>query len=133
MRIEHVGQRPMIDPSVVVAPTAVISGDVRVGAGTVVLAGAIITSQGAPVRLGQHCIVMEHAVIRGAGKYPCRLGNHVLVGPHAHIAGATVHGRAFLATGGLYSTARPWKKGWSSRSRRWCTLRPGVLPALGYL
>ena len=99
MRIEHVGQRPMIDPSVVVAPTAVISGDVRVGAGTVVLAGAIITSQGAPVRLGQHCIVMEHAVIRGAGKYPCRLGNHVLVGPHAHIAGATVHGRAFLATG----------------------------------
>ncbi len=89
----------MIDPSAVVAPTAVISGDVRVGAGTVVLAGAIITSQGAPVRIGQHCIVMEHAVIRGAGKYPCLLGNHVLVGPHAHIAGATVNGRAFLATG----------------------------------
>ncbi len=63
------------------------------------LAGAIITSQGAPVHIGQHCIVMEHAVIRGAGSYPCTLGNHVLVGPHAHIAGATVNGRAFIATG----------------------------------
>jgi carbonic anhydrase/acetyltransferase-like protein (isoleucine patch superfamily) len=99
MRIEHAGKRPVIDPTAVVVPTAIISGDVHVGAGTVVFAGAIITSQGAPVHIGQHCIVMEHAVIRGAGSYPCTLGNHVLVGPHTHIAGATVNGRAFIATG----------------------------------
>ncbi len=99
MRIEHLGKRPDIDPTAVVAPTAVLSGDVQVGAGTVVLAGAVITSQGAPVRIGQHCVVMEHAVIRGAGQHPCSLGNHVLVGPQAHISGATVHGRAFIATG----------------------------------
>ncbi len=37
MRIEHTGKRPVIDPTAVVAPTAVISGDVHVGAGTVVL------------------------------------------------------------------------------------------------
>src|SRR5215831_12539948 len=99
MRIAHTGQRPVIDPTAVVAPTAVLSGDVHVGAGTVVLAGAILTSHGAPVHIGQHCVIMEHAVLRGAGAYPCTLGNHVLVGPHAHITGATVHGRAFLATG----------------------------------
>jgi carbonic anhydrase/acetyltransferase-like protein (isoleucine patch superfamily) len=51
------------------------------------------------VRIGQHCIIMEYAVIRGAGKHPCTLGNHVLVGPHAHITGATIQGRAFIATG----------------------------------
>jgi carbonic anhydrase/acetyltransferase-like protein (isoleucine patch superfamily) len=99
MRIAHVGQQPVIDPTAVVAPTAILSGDVQIGAGTVVLAGAIVTAQGAPVRIGQHCIVMEHAVVRGAGKYPCTLGNHVLVGPQAHISGATIHGRAFIATG----------------------------------
>jgi carbonic anhydrase/acetyltransferase-like protein (isoleucine patch superfamily) len=99
MQIAHRGQQPVIDPTAVVAPTAIISGDVQVGACTVVLAGAIITSQGAPVRIGQRCIIMEHAVIRGAGKHPCTLGDHVLVGPHAHITGATVHGRAFIATG----------------------------------
>ena len=99
MRTEHLGQRPSIDPAAVVAPTAVISGDVHIGAGTVVLPGAVITSEGAPVRVGRDCIVMEHAVLRGAGRYPCLLGDHVLIGPHAHVAGATIHGRAFIATG----------------------------------
>ena len=99
MHIAHLGKRPVLDTTVVVAPTAVISGDVHIGAGTVVLAGAVISAQGAPVRIGQHCIVMEHAVIRGAGKHPCTLGNYVLVGPHAHITGAAVHGRTFIATG----------------------------------
>ena len=99
MLAEHLGKRPVVDPEAVIAPTAVISGDVHIGSGSVVLAGAVITSQGAPVRIGQHCIVMENAVVRGAGRYPCTLGNHVLIGPHAHIAGATVNGRAFVATG----------------------------------
>ena len=69
MRIEHMGKRPVVDPTAVVAPTAILSGDVRVGAGSVILAGAVVTSQGAPVRIGQRCIVMEHAVLRGAGRY----------------------------------------------------------------
>lgn len=99
MLAEHLGKRPVIDPEAVIAPTAVISGDVHIGSGSVVLAGAVITSQGAPVRIGQRCIVMENAVLRGAGRYPCTLGNHVLIGPHAHIAGATVNGCAFVATG----------------------------------
>ena len=99
MRTEHLGKRPLIDPTALIAPTAIVSGDVHVGAGSVILAGAIVTSQGAPVRIGRSCIVMEHAVLRGAGRYPCTLGNYVLVGPHAHIAGATVNGRAFVATG----------------------------------
>jgi len=99
MQIEHLGQRPDINSSAVVAPTAVISGDVHIGAGTVVLAGAVITSQGAPVRIGRQCIVMEQAVIRGAGNFPCTLGDHVLVGPNAHLIGATVSGPGFIATG----------------------------------
>src|SRR5437667_3215987 len=99
MLAEHLGKRRAADPEAVIAPTAVISGDVHIGSGSVVLAGAVITSQGAPVRIGQRCIVMENAVLRGAGRYPCTLGNHVLIGPHAHIAGATVNGCAFVATG----------------------------------
>src|SRR5262249_52333209 len=75
MRTEHLGKRPLIDPTALIAPTAIVSGDVHVGAGSVILAGAIVTSQGAPVRIGRSCIVMEHAVLRGAGRYPCTLGN----------------------------------------------------------
>ncbi len=99
MQIEHDGRRPVVAESAVIAPTAVISGDVEIGADTVVLAGAVVTAQGAPVRIGESCIIMENAVVRGAGTYAATLGNHVLVGPHAHISGAMISDRVFIATG----------------------------------
>jgi carbonic anhydrase/acetyltransferase-like protein (isoleucine patch superfamily) len=100
MLVEHKGRRPTIAASALVARSAVVSGDVHVGAGTVVLAGAVVTSQGgAPVRIGECCVVMENAVIRGAGKYPTTIGSYVLVGPNAHVSGATVDSRVYLATG----------------------------------
>ena len=99
MIVQHDGMQPQIAESAVIAPTAMISGDVRIGAGTVVLAGAVITAQGAPVRIGDTCIIMEHAVVRGAGQHPTTIGNYVLVGPHTHISGATILDRVFIATG----------------------------------
>ncbi len=99
MIVEHRGRRPLIDPSATIAPGAVVSGDVEIGAHTVVLAGAIVTAQGAPVRMGEYCVVMEHAVVRGAGRHPCHIADHVLVGPHSHITGAALERRCFVATG----------------------------------
>jgi len=43
MLIEHNGKRPRIDPSVRIAPTAVICGDVTIGAGTSVGFGAVLS------------------------------------------------------------------------------------------
>ncbi len=99
MQIKHQEKKPVIAESAVIAPTAVISGDVHIGAGTVVLAGAVVTAQGASVRIGECCIIMEHAVIRGAGKHPTTMGNYVLVGPHTHVSGATISDGVFIATG----------------------------------
>jgi carbonic anhydrase/acetyltransferase-like protein (isoleucine patch superfamily) len=99
MLVEHAGKKPSVADSAVVAPTAVISGDVHIGAGTVVLAGAVVTAQGAPVRIGDSCIIMENAVLRGAGKHSTTLGNYVLVGPNSHVTGATIDNRVFVATG----------------------------------
>jgi carbonic anhydrase/acetyltransferase-like protein (isoleucine patch superfamily) len=44
--IEHEGRRPDVHPSAWVAPTAVVSGDVRLGPGCRVLFGAVITDDG---------------------------------------------------------------------------------------
>ncbi len=97
--VRHRGTKPQIHETASVARTAVISGDVTIGEGTVVLAGAVITSEGAPVSIGPRSVIMENAVVRGAGVHPCSIGHHVLVGPHAHVCGATVEPRCFLATG----------------------------------
>lgn len=99
MLVEHRKNKPVVADTAVIAPTAVISGDVHIGAGTVVLAGAVVTSQGAPVHIGEFCVIMENSVIRGAGIHPTTLGNYVLVGPNAHVTGATIGPKVFVATG----------------------------------
>ncbi|MDQ1128075.1 gamma carbonic anhydrase family protein [Microbacterium sp. SORGH_AS_0888] len=99
MRFAHLGQSPRIHPDAVVAPTAVVSGDVTIGAGCQVLHGAVVTAEGGPVTLGEHVIVMENAVIRASATNPVHIGDHTLVGPMASISGATVEEEVFLATG----------------------------------
>jgi carbonic anhydrase/acetyltransferase-like protein (isoleucine patch superfamily) len=100
MIIEHEGKKPVIDPSAYIAPNAVISGDVTIGPDSRILYGAVITSEGAPVKIGRGVVVMENAVIRGAGgakqTFPCILQDYVLVGPTAYISGATLEYRAFV-------------------------------------
>jgi carbonic anhydrase/acetyltransferase-like protein (isoleucine patch superfamily) len=97
--IEHEGKRPSVADSAYVAPTAVICGDVRVGADCRILFGAVLTAEGGRIDLGERCIVMENAVLRGREAHPVELGDHVLVGPHGHVNGARIENDVFLATG----------------------------------
>ncbi|MFE9853232.1 gamma carbonic anhydrase family protein [Streptomyces sp. NPDC005576] len=99
MLIDHEGVSPTVHPSAYVAPTATLCGDVRVGAGSRVLFGAVLTAEGGPVELGEGCIVMENAVLRGTARDPLRLGRQVLVGPGSYLTGCTVEDDVFLATG----------------------------------
>lgn len=99
MQFEHLGASPRIHPEAVVAPTAVISGDVTIGPGSQVLHGAVITAEGGAITLGENVIVMENALIRATSVNPVHIGSHVLVGPMASISGATVADEVFLATG----------------------------------
>ena len=89
----------MVDPSATVAPTAVLSGDVRVGPRSRILHGAVLTAEDGAIVVGQECVVMEHALVRGRAGHPVAIGDHVLIGPHAHVNGATIDDEAFIATG----------------------------------
>jgi carbonic anhydrase/acetyltransferase-like protein (isoleucine patch superfamily) len=99
MLIEHRGMQPTVDPSAYVAPTAVLSGDVRVGPGGRVLFGAVLTAEDGHIEIGARCVVMENAVLRGRAAHPVTLGDDVLVGPHAHVNGSEVGDACFIATG----------------------------------
>jgi carbonic anhydrase/acetyltransferase-like protein (isoleucine patch superfamily) len=99
MRFEHLGAQPRIHPDAVVAPTAVISGDVEIGADCQVLHGAVITAEGGAITLGENVIVMENALIRATSTNPVHIADHVLVGPMASVSGAVVETEVFLATG----------------------------------
>jgi carbonic anhydrase/acetyltransferase-like protein (isoleucine patch superfamily) len=91
--------KPRVHPSAYVAPTAIVSGDVSIGEGSCILHGSVIHSETGPVRVGQYCIIMENAVVRGTKRHPAILGDHILVGPSAHLSGCKVDDNVFLATG----------------------------------
>jgi gamma-carbonic anhydrase len=99
MLIEHDGATPRVHPSAYVAPTAVLCGDVEVGPDCRILFGAVLTAEDGPIRLGERCIVMENAVLRGRAEHPLLIGDRVLIGPHAHVNGADIGDEAFIATG----------------------------------
>lgn len=96
-------KRPKIHSSAYVAPTAIVAGDVTIGAESAVLHGAVVTSEGAPIAIGAHTVVMENAVIKASGgsalQFPCTLGDRCIVGPHAYVVGATVGNGCFVAGG----------------------------------
>jgi gamma-carbonic anhydrase len=48
-----------------VAPTATINGAVSLGAHSQILHGAVVTADGGPVTIGDNCVIMEGAALRG--------------------------------------------------------------------
>ncbi|HEX6853985.1 MAG TPA: acyltransferase [Streptosporangiaceae bacterium] len=101
MTIRHLGMTPSIHPDAYVAPTAVVSGQVSIGAGSCIMHGAILAAEGGPVQVGASCVIMENAVLRGTPRHPLRIGDRVLAGPHTQLTGCTIADEVFIAGGAM--------------------------------
>ncbi len=78
-----------------------LSGQVRVGPGSCVLHGAVVSADGGPVDIGANCVIIEHAVLRATSRHPLTIADHVLAGPHCYLTGCTVGDQVFIATGAM--------------------------------
>ena len=105
MEIRHGDGTPSVAADAYIAPTAVLSGRVRVGPGSCVLHGAVLTDDGGPVDVGASRVIMEHAVLRGTPRHPLTIGDHVLAGPHSYLTGAAIGDEVFIATGAMVFTS----------------------------
>ena len=103
MIIKHRGVEPRLDESVYIAPTAVICGNVTVGAQARVMFGAVIDSEASGVEIGTYSIICENAVVRATRvedvDHPVRIGDHAFISPHATLLGCQVASHAYIATG----------------------------------
>lgn len=101
MMLSNGTKKPIVHPSVYVAPSAVISGEVTIEEGCAVLHGAVITAEGAPITIGANSVVMENAVLKSSGgslmQFPLSIGESCIVGPGAYIVGATIEPGCFIA------------------------------------
>ena len=99
MQFEIGGAKPDVSATAVVAPTAVLSGDVKLAADVVVSFGAVILGDDGPVVIGPGTIVRENVVIRAGRRHPVQIGANVLIGAQSALYGCTVEDEVFLATG----------------------------------
>ena len=88
----------LLHPSVFVAPTATIIGDVSIGADSSVWFGAIIRGDVARVTIGQRSNVQDGAIIHGAHDQDVVIGNNVTLGHGAIVHAAVVHDNVMVAT-----------------------------------
>ena len=76
------GRAPRIHPSAFVAPTAVIIGDVEVGAESSIWFGAVLRGDSPthPIRVGARTSVQDNCVIHVSEQGPTIIGDEVTVG-----------------------------------------------------
>jgi gamma-carbonic anhydrase len=79
-----------IDPSVFIAPGAVVIGDVTIGERSSVWFNAVIRGDVAAIRIGRRTNVQDGCVLHADLDVPCVLGDNVTLGHHAIVHGAEV-------------------------------------------
>jgi carbonic anhydrase/acetyltransferase-like protein (isoleucine patch superfamily) len=91
---------PSIHPSVFVAPTAWLTGDVQIAADSSVFFGAVGRGDIYPIVIGPRTNIQEHAVLHtSTGIGPCIIGAGVTVGHGAIVHGATVRDNCTIGMG----------------------------------
>ena len=110
MLLTHNKEKPKISVSSRIAPNAVICGDVTIGSNCSIGFGCVLVAESGPIFIGDNCIVMDTAVLRGVRDASLTIGNNVLIGPRAYLSGCSIEDDVFLATGAtVFNQARVGK------------------------
>jgi carbonic anhydrase/acetyltransferase-like protein (isoleucine patch superfamily) len=88
-------------PEPEIAASAVLIGDVHVGAGAVLAQGLVVRAHAGAVHLGNHSAVLENGVVVGTPTHPVRVGQRTVFGHRATIVGATVGDLCEIGNGAI--------------------------------
>jgi len=94
--------RLLVDqPGAQIAGSAVVVGDVHVGAGAILAQGLVVRAHGGAVSIGNHSAVLENGVVVGTPEHPVRVGQRTVFGHRATIVGATVGDLCEIGNGAI--------------------------------
>jgi len=99
VEFEFEGRRPKVHPDAYIAPTAVLIGEVEVGAGASVWFGAVLRGDEAAIRVGDGANVQDNAVIHCAHDLPTVIEHDASVGHSAQLEGCVVETGAVVGMG----------------------------------
>lgn len=84
------GHTPQVEDGAWIAPTATLIGQVSIGAGAVVMFGAVLRADRDAISLGAGSNLQDNVVVHGDPSFPTHIGSGVSVGHSAVVHGATI-------------------------------------------
>ena len=94
-------RKPKLGQSVYLAKTAVVIGDVTIGAHSSVWYGAVLRGDINRIIVGHHSNIQDNAVLHLADDFACVLGNWVTVGHGAIVHACTVGDEVLVGMGAV--------------------------------
>jgi gamma-carbonic anhydrase len=92
-------KQPVLGPNVYIAKTAVVLGDVTLGAHSSVWYNAVLRGDINRIVVGDYSNIQDNAVVHLADDYPCLIGRHVTVGHSAIVHACTVEDECLIGMG----------------------------------
>ena len=102
MILEHNGRAPQIDPSVFLAPSACVIGDVRIGEQSSLWFNVLVRGDVNFIRIGKRSNIQDGTVIHvTCGTHPTVVGDDVSVGHSVTLHGCTVRDGCLIGIGAI--------------------------------
>src|ERR1700683_4053126 len=83
------------------AGSALIVGEVHVGAGAILAQGLVVRANGGAVSIGNYSAILENGVVIGTPEHPVQVGQRTVFGHRATIVGATVGDLCEIGNGAI--------------------------------
>jgi carbonic anhydrase/acetyltransferase-like protein (isoleucine patch superfamily) len=99
--LEVNGVVPTIGEDVWLAPTAVLTGDVRVGDRANIWFGTVLRGDSSHIEVGSGSSIQDNAVVHCADDLPTIIGPDVLVGHAAMLEGCVIEEHALIGMGAI--------------------------------
>jgi len=97
--LKHLRKQPVLGPNVYLAKTAVVLGDVTLGAHSSVWYNAVLRGDINRIVVGEYSNIQDNAVVHLADDFPCILGRWVTVGHSAIVHACTVEDECLIGMG----------------------------------
>jgi carbonic anhydrase/acetyltransferase-like protein (isoleucine patch superfamily) len=101
MIVEYDGKRPRIGQNVFIAPTAVVIGEVEIGAGASIWYGVVLRGDEGRIVVGRGSNVQDNAVIHTTPHQPTIIKENVTIGHGALLEGCTIEDGAVVGMGAI--------------------------------
>jgi carbonic anhydrase/acetyltransferase-like protein (isoleucine patch superfamily) len=94
------GQQPQVASSAYVAPTALVAGDVRIGAEASIWFANVVWGEGASISIGERTNIQDNSLLEaGPDRGSILIGSDVTVGHNARMGGCVVEDRCLIGMG----------------------------------